>query len=97
MWTGRGSAAGSANGHSRIALRMLERDPTSPWTAAGSCARSARRCIRLRREILKLDEVSNAWRWCTARATASAGLVVDRYDDLLVVEFFSAGAWRHRA
>jgi len=90
-WLGRGFY----NGHSRIALRMLERDPDvavdSAWFEAKITA-----AAYLRRDVLKLDAVSNAWRVFHSEGDGISGLVVDRYDDLVVVGFFSAGAWRHR-
>ena len=91
-WIGRGFY----NGHSPIALRMLDRDPDVA-VDGGWFVRKIGEAVRLRREILKLDEVSNAWRVVHSEGDGISGLVVDRYDDLLVVEFFSAGAWRHRA
>jgi 23S rRNA (cytosine1962-C5)-methyltransferase len=90
-WIGRGFY----NGHSRIALRMLENDPDVA-VDAGWFARKIGEAVRLRREFLRLDEVSNAWRVVHSEGDGISGLVVDRYDDLLVVGFFSAGAWRHR-
>jgi 23S rRNA (cytosine1962-C5)-methyltransferase len=90
-WIGRGFY----NGHSRIALRMLETDPDVAVDAAWF-ARKIGEAIDLRRRILRLDEVSNAWRVFHSEGDGISGLVVDRYDDLIVVEFFSAGAWRHR-
>ena len=86
---------GFYNGHSRIALRMLERDPDVA-VDADWFVRKIGEAVRLRREFLKLDEVSNAWRVVHSEGDGISGLVVDRYDDLLVVGFFSAGAWRHR-
>ena len=87
---------GFYNGHSRIALRMLERDPDVA-VDADWFVRKIGEAVRLRREFLKLDEVSNAWRVVHSEGDGISGLVVDRYDDLIVVEFFSAGAWRHRS
>ena len=86
---------GFYNGHSRIALRMLESDPAVPVDAQWFRARIAE-AVRLRREVLRLDDVSNAWRVFHSEGDGISGLVIDRYDDLLVVGFFSAGAWRHR-
>jgi 23S rRNA (cytosine1962-C5)-methyltransferase len=91
VWIGRGFY----NGHSRIALRMLEHDPDVAIDAAWFAAHIAE-AVRLRRELLRLDEVSNAWRVVHSEGDGLSGLVVDRYDDLLVVEFFSAGMFRHR-
>ena len=90
-WIGRGFY----NGHSRIAVRILETDPDVP-VDAGWFSRKIAAAVSLRREVLKLDEVSNAWRVVHAEGDGLSGLVVDRYDDLLVVEFFSAGMFRHR-
>ena len=91
-WIGRGFY----NGHSRIAIRILE---TGPDVAvdAGWFARKVAEAVALRREVLRLDEVSNAWRVFHSEGDGISGLVVDRYDDLIVVGFFSAGAWRHRS
>jgi 23S rRNA (cytosine1962-C5)-methyltransferase len=90
-WIGRGFF----NGHSRIALRMLENDPDVAVDAAWF-ARKIGAAVQLRRDMLKLDEISDAWRVVHSEGDGISGLVVDRYADLLVVEFFSAGAFRYR-
>ncbi len=90
-WIGRGFY----NGHSRIAVRILETDADVPVDAAWF-SRKIAEAVSLRRDVLKLDAVSNAWRVVHAEGDGLSGLVVDRYDDLLVVEFFSAGMFRHR-
>src|SRR6476469_229169 len=90
-WIGRGFY----NGHSRIALRMLEGDPDVVVDAAWFARRIAE-AVSLRRDVLRLDEVSDAWRVVHSDGDGLSGLVVDRYADLLVVEFFSAGMVRHR-
>ena len=86
---------GFYNGHSRIALRMLENDPDVEIDAGWFTAKIGE-AVALRREVLKLDAVASAWRVFHSEGDGISGLVVDRYDDLLVVGFFSAGAWRHR-
>ena len=90
-WIGRGFY----NGHSRIALRILETDQDkivdADWFADKIGA-----AVGLRRDVLKLDEVSDAWRVVHSEGDGLSGLVVDRYGDLLVVEFFSAGMFRYR-
>ena len=86
---------GFYNGHSRIAVRILETDP-SVAVDAGWFARKIAAAVALRREVLKLDDVSNAWRVFHSEGDGISGLVIDRYGNLLVVGFFSAGAWRHR-
>jgi len=90
-WIGRGFY----NGHSRIAVRILENNPDVE-VDAGWFARKIAEAVSLRRDVLKLDAVSDAWRVCHSEGDGLSGLVVDRYGDLLVVEFFSAGMFRHR-
>lgn len=91
LWIGRGFY----NGHSRIALRMLETDPDVVVDAAWFATKIAD-AVRMRRELLRLDDVADAWRVVHSEGDGLSGLVVDRYADLLVVEFFSAGMFRHR-
>ncbi|MCD7098478.1 class I SAM-dependent rRNA methyltransferase [Stenotrophomonas sp. MMGLT7] len=90
-WIGRGFY----NGHSRIAVRILE---TRQEVAVDErwFARRIAEAVALRREVLGLDAVSDAWRVVHSEGDGLSGLVVDRYGDLLVVEFFAAGMFRHR-
>jgi 23S rRNA (cytosine1962-C5)-methyltransferase len=91
VWIGRGFY----NGHSRIALRILETDPDIAVDVAWFAAKIAN-AVRMRRELLRLDDVADAWRVVHSEGDGLSGLVFDRYADLLVVEFFSAGMFRHR-
>lgn len=93
--TGRFAGRGFYNGHSRIALRVLSDDPELAIDATFFHQRIAR-AVALRRDLLGLDAVSNAWRVVHAEGDGLSGLIVDRYDDLIVVEFFSAGMYRYR-
>jgi 23S rRNA (cytosine1962-C5)-methyltransferase len=82
------------NGHARIALRVLTVTDTpidDAWIAS-----QLRAAIALRRGLLQLDTVSNAWRVVHSEGDNLSGLVVDRYADSLVVEYFAAGMWRFR-
>jgi len=90
-WIGRGFY----NGHSRIAVRILETHPEVPIDA-GWFSRKIAEAVSLRRDVLELDATTDAWRVVHAEGDGLSGLVVDRYGDLLVVEFFSAGMFRHR-
>jgi 23S rRNA (cytosine1962-C5)-methyltransferase len=90
-WIGRGFY----NGHSRIALRMVENEPDALIDADWFMRRIGA-AVDLRRNVLGLDAVSDAWRVVHSEGDDLSGLVVDRYGDLLVVEFFSAGMFRHR-
>jgi len=91
MWVGRGFY----NGHSRIAVRVLETNPDVPVDADWFMRKIAA-AVALRRDILELDAISDAWRVFHSEGDGISGLVVDRYADLLVVEFFSAGVFRYR-
>jgi 23S rRNA (cytosine1962-C5)-methyltransferase len=93
--TGKWVARGFYNGHSRIALRVLTEDPAEAIDEAWF-ARKIRAAVALRRELLQLDETTDAWRVVHSEGDGISGLVVDRYGDLLVVEFFSAGPFRYR-
>src|SRR5690606_8727223 len=77
-WIGRGFY----NGHSRIAVRILDTDPNVP-VDAGWFSRKIAEAVALRREVLRLDEVSDAWRVVHSEGDGLSGLVVDRYADLL--------------
>ncbi|HEV2540005.1 MAG TPA: class I SAM-dependent rRNA methyltransferase [Frateuria sp.] len=83
------------NGHARIALRLLSRDPTEAIDAAWIAARIGE-AVTLRRELLQLDQASDAWRVVHSEGDGLSGLVVDRYADILVVEYFAAGMWKFR-
>jgi len=93
--TGAWVARGFYNGHSRIAVRVLTEDPDEAVDEA-FFARKIHDAVSLRRDLLRLDEVSDAWRVLHSEGDGVSGLVIDRYGDLLVVEFFSAGAFRYR-
>ena len=90
-WIGRGFY----NGHSRIALRILE-TRQEVVVDEGWFAQRIAEAVALRRQLLNLDAVADAWRVVHSEGDGLSGLVVDRYGDLLVVEFFAAGMFRHR-
>lgn len=92
QWVGRGFY----NGHSRIALRMLTADPAEAIDAAFFGRRLAQ-AVELRRRWLDLDAVTNAYRLVHSEGDGLSGLVVDRFDSTIVLEFFSAGMYRARA
>jgi 23S rRNA (cytosine1962-C5)-methyltransferase len=92
---GRFVGRGFWNGHARVALRLLTTDPDQAVDEGWIAARIAR-AVELRRGVLRLDEVSDAWRVVHSEGDGLSGLVVDRYADHLVVEYFAAGMWRFR-
>jgi 23S rRNA (cytosine1962-C5)-methyltransferase len=91
QWVGRGFY----NGHSRIALRVLTADRAEPIDAA-FFARRLGQAIELRRRWLGLDAVTNAYRLVHSEGDGLSGLVVDRFDATIVLEFFAAGMYRFR-
>ncbi|WP_199099845.1 class I SAM-dependent rRNA methyltransferase [Dyella sp. ASV21] len=92
---GRFVGRGFWNGHARIALRLLTTDPAEAVDAEWIAARIDR-AVTLRQELLQLDRVSDAWRVVHSEGDGLSGLVVDRYADILVIEYFAAGMWRFR-
>ena len=90
-WVGRGFY----NGHSRITLRMMTADPAEMIDDA-FFAKVIGRAVELRRDVLKLDAVTDAYRLVHSEADDLSGLVIDKFGDMIVVEFFSAGMYRCR-
>ena len=91
QWVGRGFY----NGHSRITLRVLTSNANEAIDTA-FFAKKLRLAIKLRRETLKLDAVTNAYRLVHSEADGLSGLVVDRFAGTIVIEFFAAGMYRFR-
>jgi 23S rRNA (cytosine1962-C5)-methyltransferase len=91
QWVGRGFY----NGHSRIALRLLTSNREEAVDAA-FFARKIAAAVSFRRDVLKLDAASNAYRLVHSEADDLSGLVVDRFGDTLVLEFFAAGMFKQR-
>ncbi len=90
-WVGRGFY----NSHSRIALRILTDNPNEAIDEA-FFHRRITAALELRRNLLKLDDVTDAYRLVFSEADGLSGLIVDRFAHMLVVEFFAAGMFRAR-
>jgi 23S rRNA (cytosine1962-C5)-methyltransferase len=91
QWVGRGFY----NGHSRISLRVLTTQPDEPIDA-DFFQRRLTQAIAFRRQSLKLDDVTDAYRLVHSEGDELSGLVVDRFGPVLVLEFFAAGMYRFR-
>ncbi|MDY3555918.1 class I SAM-dependent rRNA methyltransferase [Gemmata sp. JC717] len=89
-------ARGFYNGHSRITLRVLTTKSDEVIDAA-YFARKLGDAVAFRRDTLKLDDVTNAYRLVHSEADGLSGLVVDRFGNTLVLEFFAAGMFKQRA
>lgn len=83
---------GLYNPRSEIAVRMVRLGPELPDEAFWQ-ARLAE-AVDLRRRLLRLDEVTDAYRVIHAEADGFPGLVVDRLGDTLSAEAFSLGMFR---
>lgn len=83
---------GLFNPHAEIAARLLTTDPAMPDEAWWQ--HRLARAVKLRREILKLDSVTNAYRVVHAEGDGLSGLVVDRFNDVLVVEAYALGMYQ---
>jgi 23S rRNA (cytosine1962-C5)-methyltransferase len=80
------------NARSQINVRMIAPgiDPPGEAFWRGRIDRA----IALRRQLLGLDAVTNAYRVVHAEADGLSGLIVDRFDDVLSVEIFSLGMYQ---
>jgi 23S rRNA (cytosine1962-C5)-methyltransferase len=76
-------------------LRVLTTDANESIDAEWF-VRKIGRAVELRRNLLRLDDVTDAYRVVHSEADGMSGLVVDRFGSTLVLEFFSAGMYRQR-
>lgn len=89
---GEGNLIGRAtwHPHATIALRMLTSDPAEAVDEA-FFVKSLGRALALRRDTLRVEETTNAYRLCHAEADGLSGLIVDVLGDVAVAEVFSLG------
>jgi 23S rRNA (cytosine1962-C5)-methyltransferase len=83
---------GLYNPKSEILVRMIAGPQEFPdadfWLARLD------RAVRLRRDLLRLDEQSNAYRLVHAEADGLSGLAIDRLNDVLSMEAFSLAMYQ---
>ncbi len=84
---------GMFNGQAPMAVRLLT-EKQHEEINADFIAEKIADAVRLRREIFKLDDVTDAYRVIHAEGDGLSGLIVDRYANVLVVAFYAAGMWR---
>jgi 23S rRNA (cytosine1962-C5)-methyltransferase len=83
---------GLFNPEAEISVRVLrsgQRRPDDAWWSDRLA-----QAVSLRRETLRLDDVTQAYRLIHAEADGLPGLVVDRFGDVLVAECFSLGMYQ---
>jgi 23S rRNA (cytosine1962-C5)-methyltransferase len=92
---GEGQMVGRGLWHPRatIALRLLTGDPDEALDEA-FFARRLGRALALRRDVLRVEEVTTAYRLCHAEADGLSGLIVDVLGEVVVAEVFSHGIAR---
>ncbi|MBI4641056.1 MAG: class I SAM-dependent rRNA methyltransferase [Candidatus Tectomicrobia bacterium] len=83
------------NSHSQIQVRMLTWNEDEKIGEA-FFARKIQNARHLREKILQLPQKTNAYRVVYSESDGLPGLIVDRYDTYLVVQFLTLGmfAWR---
>jgi 23S rRNA (cytosine1962-C5)-methyltransferase len=80
------------NGRSQITLRMLSHRPQRP--AGDEIARRIARAVSLRRETLRLEDTTEAYRLIHAEGDGLSGLIADRFGPFVVIELFSLAMYR---
>ncbi len=80
------------NAGAPIALRILKHTPGRP--DAAWLEQALRRAVALRRDLLKLDADTDAYRAVNGDADFLSGLIVDRLGDVLSIEVSSVGVMR---
>ncbi|MDA1232734.1 MAG: class I SAM-dependent rRNA methyltransferase [Planctomycetota bacterium] len=83
---------GVYNPRSEMSVRMLWNTPQFPTDDAWT--EKLRAAISLRRDILKLDAQSDAWRVVHSESDGLSGIVIDRFGDVLSAETFGLGMYQ---
>lgn len=82
-------AYGIYNPKSEVAVRLYSW--WGQWPDVAFWQLKAREAVSLRRDVLRLDETTDAYRVLHGESDGTPGLVVDRYGDCLSAEVFSLG------
>ncbi len=86
---------GFFHGRSQIAVRLLTWDVTERLDEE-FLRQKLSAAVSLRRDLLRLDRTSNAWRAVHAEGDGLSGLIVDRYDELVVAQLYSRAFYERR-
>jgi 23S rRNA (cytosine1962-C5)-methyltransferase len=89
---GRRFGSGFYNPRARVPLRVLHHGDAD--FAEADLDELLRRALLLRRDLVKLDKDTDAYRVVHSDGDGLSGLVVDRYDDTLSIDVTTLGAWR---
>ncbi|MEW4566509.1 class I SAM-dependent rRNA methyltransferase [Tautonia sp. JC769] len=80
------------NARSQIPVRLIARGTTPPDT--GFWAAKIAEAVSLRRDLLGIEAISDAYRVVHAEGDGLSGLIVDRFADVLSAEVFSLGVYQ---
>ncbi|MEK9144697.1 MAG: class I SAM-dependent methyltransferase, partial [Elusimicrobiota bacterium] len=94
--TGAPYGAALYNPKSLIGLRLLQRG-LEGFDAEAFFTEKLARAVELRRGLLRLDDTTQAYRLVHDNGDGLPGLVVDRYADRIVLEFYSLGMFHQAA
>lgn len=86
---GRPAGAGLFNPRAKIPLRVVAHS-TQPVDESYFAA-ALERAVGLRRQVFRLDEVTDAYRLVNSDGDGLSGLTIDRYGDTLLCEVYSLG------
>lgn len=92
---GRYLGSGFYNQHARVRLRWLTKQTEEPANLALILSR-IQQAITFREVVLNLAKSNNAFRLVNSEGDLLPGLIIDKYHDLLCIEFVSAGMFRLR-
>lgn len=84
--------SGFFNGRARVPLRVVHHGSVpvgEEWFPE-----ALTKAVGLRREVLKLDATTEAWRAVSSDGDSLSGLTIDRYGDVLMAEVHSLGIWQ---
>jgi len=85
---------GLFNPRSQIALRIFSRENPEKFEVTAFIKKQVARAVDFRRNVLKLDKTTNAYRLVHDYGDGLPGLVVDVYGDNIVLEFYSFAMYR---
>ncbi len=91
---GRPYGVGLYNPRSQIALRIFTRENPDTFDLTAFIKERVARAVGFRRDVLKLDAVTDACRLVHDYGDGLPGLVVDRYGKHIVLEFYSYAMYR---
>ena len=86
---GQQAGAGLFNPRAKIPLRVVSHSTEAVGEDYFEAA--LRRAVALRRDVFKLDEVTDAYRLLNSDGDGVSGLTIDRYGEVLLCEVYSLG------